>query len=443
MSGKTMSDPMTNTDVEDVLASIRRLVSDNGRPGSASVQQPPSDRLVLTPSLRVPEGEDADEAGFEDEIGADEEIADAFDDQDGADDLQGKDDDALSTFAQTAFRTSRPAPDRMNVRENGFMPADDSAVVAKLSADLSARDVSDAAIPAQEALPSDPMTVPDETTDAGEATATSYPEDEAPSAEASESSIVPEDWESEVDHLDAPHGDHEREEMGEPGEPLVAEPHDADGLADDEHSMSAIDVEVEDLPEDPLTPVEKSLSEKIAALETLVGARRDQFEPDDPGTDAYAGTEPPAMEWEDTEPDAEAAPAEMSGELADDAAQPGAIDDIVQQAAQDAVEDVIAGQVQPAQDLPEPDVSQNIQSDAEDAEEKGLSTPYHAAQDATRAMLFGSSEDDILDEDALRELISDIVREELQGALGERITRNVRKLVRREIHRALAAQDLE
>ena len=33
--------------------------------------------------------------------------------------------------------------------------------------------------------------------------------------------------------------------------------------------------------------------------------------------------------------------------------------------------------------------------------------------------------------------------EELQGALGERITRNVRKLVRREIQRALTAQDLE
>lgn len=52
-------------------------------------------------------------------------------------------------------------------------------------------------------------------------------------------------------------------------------------------------------------------------------------------------------------------------------------------------------------------------------------------------------EEEIIDEEALRELISDIVRQELQGALGERITRNVRKLVRREIHRALAAQDLE
>ncbi|MEM6729524.1 MAG: hypothetical protein AAF618_13560 [Pseudomonadota bacterium] len=47
-----------------------------------------------------------------------------------------------------------------------------------------------------------------------------------------------------------------------------------------------------------------------------------------------------------------------------------------------------------------------------------------------------------IDADLLRDMVSEIVREELQGALGERITRNVRKLVRREINRALAGQDL-
>ena len=48
-----------------------------------------------------------------------------------------------------------------------------------------------------------------------------------------------------------------------------------------------------------------------------------------------------------------------------------------------------------------------------------------------------------LDEDMLRDLVGDIVRQELQGALGERITRNVRKLVRREIHRMLISQEME
>ncbi|WP_375262134.1 hypothetical protein [Palleronia sp.] len=52
-------------------------------------------------------------------------------------------------------------------------------------------------------------------------------------------------------------------------------------------------------------------------------------------------------------------------------------------------------------------------------------------------------DEQFLDEDALRDLVAEIVREELAGALGERITRNVRKLVRREVMRALSARDFE
>lgn len=49
----------------------------------------------------------------------------------------------------------------------------------------------------------------------------------------------------------------------------------------------------------------------------------------------------------------------------------------------------------------------------------------------------------VMDEDALRELIGKLVREELRGELGEQISRNIRKLVRREIHRAMASIDLD
>ena len=52
-------------------------------------------------------------------------------------------------------------------------------------------------------------------------------------------------------------------------------------------------------------------------------------------------------------------------------------------------------------------------------------------------------EDGFVDEDALRDIVGEIVRQELQGPLGERITRNVRKLVRREVQRAMAARDIE
>ena len=124
-----------------------------------------------------------------------------------------------------------------------------------------------------------------------------------------------------------------------------------------------------------------TLGAKIAALETVIGKTDDQWEPDDTGDSDYSGTEAPAMIWDDADP----------METVDDDAVPVA----------DSVADF------------EP-------------------------QDG-----FSQSVDDILDEEALRDIVSDIVREELQGALGERITRNVRKLVRREIHRALAAQDLE
>ncbi len=47
------------------------------------------------------------------------------------------------------------------------------------------------------------------------------------------------------------------------------------------------------------------------------------------------------------------------------------------------------------------------------------------------------------DETVLRDLVRDLIRQELQGALGERITRNVRKLVRVEVARALSLHDFE
>ena len=43
----------------------------------------------------------------------------------------------------------------------------------------------------------------------------------------------------------------------------------------------------------------------------------------------------------------------------------------------------------------------------------------------------------------LREMVAQLVRDELQGTVGERITHNVRRLIRREIARALTLQDFE
>mmetsp|Transcript_22627 Transcript_22627/g.37039 ORF Transcript_22627/g.37039 Transcript_22627/m.37039 type:complete len:261 (-) Transcript_22627:2627-3409(-) len=260
-----MSDPMTNTEVEDVLSSIRRLVSDEKRVEPEADAAPAKDRLVLTPSLRV------------------------------------LDDDTI--------------PDDDNAPELEAVEAVDQHDV-----DLTDADSSD-----------DPVLL---------------------------ETVVEDDADQETD----PPGDDAQH-----AEPVEAEhPDDASAMR---------------------TP--ETLGEKIAALETLIAGRADEWEPDEPGSDAYAGTEPPAMAWEDAE-----------------------------------------------EDSPDPEP----QDVADDAPHFGTASYLDEADDD--APLF-SADEDILDEAALRELVSDIVREELQGALGERITRNVRKLVRREIHRALAAQDLE
>lgn len=48
-----------------------------------------------------------------------------------------------------------------------------------------------------------------------------------------------------------------------------------------------------------------------------------------------------------------------------------------------------------------------------------------------------------MDMDMLRGMVVQIIREELAGEMGEKITRNVRKLVRREINRVLASRSLD
>jgi hypothetical protein len=66
-----------------------------------------------------------------------------------------------------------------------------------------------------------------------------------------------------------------------------------------------------------------------------------------------------------------------------------------------------------------------------------------ADSSAEEESLFRESDEALVDADALRDLVAEIIRQELQGALGERITRNVRKLVRREINRVLESRSFE
>jgi hypothetical protein len=75
-------------------------------------------------------------------------------------------------------------------------------------------------------------------------------------------------------------------------------------------------------------------------------------------------------------------------------------------------------------------------------DEDKMASPRAAGTDDA-ILLDEPGEEAILDEDTLRDLVSQVVREELMGELGERITRNVKKLVRREIQRALAGREFD
>lgn len=175
---------------------------------------------------------------------------------------------------------------------------------------------------------------------------------------------------------------------------LAETPHLTEADAETDETMSEA-VEDEEASEDEAAaaepgpdpeaegPTEESLTARIEVLETMISQVDEDWEPDGLSTDAYSGTSGTAMAWQDHAPQGE---------------------------------DNLAGR----------------DTSAEPDEEILDDDPSVLAPDEA-----------FLDEDSLRELVADIVREELQGALGERITRNVRKLVRREIHRALTAQELD
>ena len=287
-----MSDPMTNAEVEDVLSSIRRLVSDEKPAESAQPAQAMPDRLVLTPSLRIDDTEPSAETGDAEET--------AFEDEAAAEPAEDSDADRTLTDFLFEHRAVSSSDDAEHVDETDMDEAEEAV-----------------------------------------------------------------NWREDAAEIDEAHG--------------------ADAFFEHEpENHDAVEVDADDPQQPAETPSdERTLSDKIAALETLVGGRTDEWEPDDPGADAYAGTEAPTLAWEDAE-----------------------MEDV------DAFDD--RSDDQPADD-----------------DDDDLDTQIFA------------SDEDVLDEEALRDLVADIVREELQGALGERITRNVRKLVRREIHRALAAQELE
>ncbi|MBY6115969.1 hypothetical protein KUW09_14450 [Mameliella alba] len=429
-----MSDPVTNVEIEDVLSSIRRLVSEEGRPRSESTAAAP-DRLVLSPALRVPEVDESAVPPHTDEPATvlplhGREIPEEA----------GPVEDALVLGSDTAPAVYAPEvddwpqtqiaeghdPDHAEGPETALDAMEDPA--APLSAEVADAEafLADRASEVSEALPEDPT-----------------PEDlaEAEQIAALRASLN--------DILD-------------PAEATAPQP----GLAADYDDWAEDGEPLDLLPEAEV--LDDSLEQKIATLEQML-----------------------QRQSEDWSPSPEADEPVLADGLADEDADPiSGLEEMISAAAEAAAVDMVAQEIEalPNAELPEPEPEfasepldapePQIGPDSETAQDPDVAPEPDAAPDAEtepkpafvrhvapaesldwedHAPAPESAEADRLpvaeaeqptavaelSEEALQAMVSDIVRRELQGALGERITRNVRKLVRREIHRVLMSQDFD
>ncbi|WP_438992419.1 hypothetical protein [Lentibacter sp.] len=313
-----MSDPVTNVEIEDVLSSIRRLVSESGGAGA--------DARASKASTSSPQAQSLAD--------------DAADQQDPA-----------------------PAPEANTGAKAGL---------DKLVLTPSLRIAEALALPPEEE----------------EKTAAQDPQDQAAQADT------------------APEA--EPKEAQEPEAQAAPVPEEVSALADAQDDKIT--------PSQPEAAAGESLKRRIEQLEAAVSTQDETWDEDesDTGSESHTGSGD-ALPWEDhnseaIEPEQATYFSEVSDEVEDD-----------------------AGDL--AEDIAETPSEQSSEQPIDPAP-----TPEEPAQDSYD---FLAGDETLIDEDALREMVADIVRQELQGALGERITRNVRKLVRREIHRALMAQEFE
>lgn len=187
----------------------------------------------------------------------------------------------------------------------------------------------------------------------------------------------------------------------------------------------------------------------LAPSDDVTAHSTDESEPSDPVIwselgDVTLESMTEALSWEDhhTGPasPAEARQDDLADEQGDDlvASVMAATQDIAEpdSAYTDAPQSTNAPS-DPADDV----VFSSVRDSAEPAAQRAFIDRQSHDNDASESLF--DADDTFIDEEMLRELVTDIVRQELQGALGERITRNVRKLVRREIHRALTSHELD
>lgn len=339
-----MSDPIANAEIEDVLSSIRRLVSAEERGERPGRPQPnnrknPSAKLVLTPAHRVDDAqpEDAEDAALDMDQGH------------------------VGEGEEAGTEIDLPEPD-MSLSAEEFDTIEDAEVVEEGDAPAEAIDA------AGDHTGLDEHQADDEDALSDDEELAWFMRHTAPEGDTSDDAAAAHDDTPEPDLGDAARDSDDEEAYFAAETYEYTDDATADATAEDT-------AEKVDLGE---------IGARIAEFESVVAEQPGDWEPDGAPDDGDNAADPVSpLPWDD---------------LDRDVSEPG--------------------------------------DQAQDGAANGT-------EDRTDAESGWYSEDSLIDEDALRDLIGEIVRQELQGALGERITRNVRKLVRREIHRALMAQGLD
>lgn len=428
-----MSDPVSNVAVEDVLSSIRRLVSEDNRfeTRPAHVVRPSAqvERLILTPAQRVePLEQDTPIADVSEGDGAPESAADPqspwadpnttlHDAARLADDLP--DVEADTGGAERAIEGAHATDDHgsggAEASQDGWQTSEEDHIEEAEMAEMIDPDVVEADvlafITAEESEPrAEGDAQADDATFFAQEEVDLTPEPEfAPETETEtepESETEPYFSSDVPDHVDS----YEAEFPAEADRDTTFE----DAL--DEELASVFQAE-----EQADTPPEFSSVREPAEAEFVEESHQ---ESESSKQDPQTATD--EVHLEDT-PSTDPADNDLSAKIR-------AVEEaVIRNAAGDWEEDFS----HPQQPEPQTMAWQDLEED------RPVRRPFapDALSEAEETAL--SDDEAVLDEEALREMVADIVRQELQGVLGERITRNVRKLVRREIQRALSAQELE
>lgn len=374
-----MSNSVTNVEIEDVLSSIRRLVSDDAAPKRAPDAQSDDDRaqqmgrLVLTPAQRVMDDMPQEEAAAEPQPIL---LTEAFKPSEDGE--------------HSEHRTEDTADQDVAYDDEGQVdePAEASVISDIIQEELAA------ALSEIEAQRGDDSDEEDHTEEFEDTSDSDEWFDDTAETEAAEVLFenVADDSAEEESAIEAKLDDAWEDD----------EPQDEISIEDVLNALPSQDTsepeQEADVTSDDADRAQ-SLEEKIAELEAMVSSRDSEWATDieDEGENAaYERQFGESLPWED----------------ASFSSRPMAAFENA------SVEEAAAMSAEP---MPEREPEQVAEAEAPSDPEMGA----------------------YIDEEMLRSMVTEIVRQELQGKLGERITRSVRKLVRQEIHRALMSQEFE